>query len=74
MLAGTANALHFVAPSVLAARGAVWTTNFDEFIGSAGEEARVPLHWLARDDEPPWAQPQGACGGQPEISREAMED
>lgn len=54
---GEPNAVHWLAVEVLRHGGAVWTTNFDELIEVAADEAQVDLHVLLPNDDP-----QCTCG------------
>lgn len=50
-LGGQPNAAHYAAATVLAGRGAVWTTNFDELVEAAAAMS-VPFHRVVPGDDP----------------------
>jgi hypothetical protein len=77
LLAGGApNALHFAAAELLAAGGAVWTTNFDELVEDAAAEQAIPVHRLVPGDDPRCScdrghlvKPHGTLSGSPLVAR-----
>lgn len=56
---GQANAAHYAAAAVLAGRGAVWTTNFDELVEAAAAAVSVPFHRVVPGDDPACACSRG---------------